>query len=777
MKDKKTKPTQKSKQAKQKPKELPGCLSFGKLDLIYKFDFTEKDLEKTEEEIKQDENGSKYYNIEDFNSIKDLKFLQDKKNLWDKISLKPNNATLDQLLTANKISKKKMDIEYISYGCPKFEEEDEKFFLDIYNHLNEKNHFCINEKPLIEDGTSYSLKFEFSFKDKNHSFTIGTPSSQKENEENNKENPEENKEQENPEEKKEENNNEENNNNENKEENPEEKEPEDYEPNEAMKADKIPKFSRKDSVLCNMDPKNKKYALFYLNFDEVKDIPGNFEKNDLIELLYFLKKKGAKIFINYYKPEEFKEESNETKENAENKNEKEKPKEKSKEKKDNEEKDKEKEKEKNKDNKDKEKDKEKDAKEEKEMKCLNNLYYLTDLYFFDFKQAIEEFNKHYHCFTTDKSDKSINKQKLLDYFINGIASGTKKEVDGDKYGFFLEDFIKFYVIHANKKKAKKNEFDCQLFPKVNHNNIKLIDEYKKIIKKNANNYVSIFITFFISGITSNKSVSNEVIIGSFLNALEIIKRKVECEKNNITLNEKNLMKYKISDKNLEERIKELNLINQEDDFVLDCINKEKSELKEYVPLYDYHLIYYFRSYVNQKELKKKGFINDKGYIMYDPVHRKRMRPDIANAKLNDEEAQKKVESNIKNIDVGTRIKDKEIDSSVINKDGNLATVKKLPKSKYGIIGKKDEKGKKKGKKGKGSGSGDEASGNSSGESDEEIGNRSGSVKKEGNSNNKGNSNNNGNSNKGKNKGNNNDKNDKDYDKNGDVILLKDKLMY
>ena len=51
------------------------------------------------------------------------------------------------------------------------------------------------------------------------------------------------------------------------------------------------------------------------------------------------------------------------------------------------------------------------------MKCLNNLYYLTDIYFFDFKQAIEEFNKHYHCFTTDKSDKNINKQKLLDYFI------------------------------------------------------------------------------------------------------------------------------------------------------------------------------------------------------------------------------------------------------------------------------------------------------------------------------------------------------------------------
>ena len=377
------------------------------------------------------------------------------------------------------------------------------------------------------------------------------------------------------------------------------------------------------------------------------------------------------------------------------------------------------------------------------MKCLNNLYYLTDLYFFDFKQAIEEFNKHYHFFTTDKSDKSINKQKLLDYFINGIASGTKREVDGDKYGFFLEDFLKFYVIHANKKKAKKNEFDCQLFPKINHNNIELIDKYKSTIKKNVNNYVSIFITFFISGVTSNGNVSDEVIIGSFLNALEIIKRKLECEKNNINLNENDLMKYKISEKNLAERIKELNLQNQEGDFVLDCTNKEKSELKEYVPLYDYHLVYYFRSYVNQKELKKKGFINDKGYIMYDPVHRKRMRPDLVKEKLNEEETQKKVENNIKNIDVGSRIKDKEIDSSKINHDSNLITLKKLPKSKYGIVTKKDKKKKKEGKSPSKKRNKNEGSGESSGESGDEE----------------------------------EDDNPQDYDEKGEVILLKDKLVY
>ena len=730
MKDKKGKNTQKSKQAKAKPKDIPGCLSFGKLDLIYKFEFIEKDLEKSEEEIQQDENGSKYYNIEDFNSIKDLKFLQDKKEIWERISLKPNNATLDQLLTANKISKKKMNVEYITYGIPKFEEEEEKFFLDIYNYVNEKNNLDINEKPLVEDG-SYSLKFEFYFKDQTHSFCLGSggenaeeekkeenPEEEKKEEEKKEEStPQKNKEESTPQENKEESTPQENNEapEENKEEEKKEEnqEPEDYEPNEAMKAEKIPKFSRKDSVLCNMDPKNKKYNLFYLNFDGLKDIPGNFENNDLIELLYFLKKKGAKIFINYCKPEEpkeeKKEESKENKENAGKEKEKQKPK-------------------------DKGKKEENDEKEEKEMKCLNNLYYLTDIYFFDFKQAIEEFNKHYHCFTTDKSDKNINKQKLLDYFINGIASGTKKEVDGDKYGFFLEDFVKFYMVHANKKKAKKNEFDCQLFPKVNHNNIKLIDEYKNIIKKNSNNYVSIFITFFISGITSS-GATDEAIIGGFLNALEIIKRKVECEKNNINLNEKNLMKYKISEKNLAERIKELNLINQEGDFVLDCTNKEKSELKEYIPLYDYHLVYYFRSYVNQKELKKKGFINDKGYIMYDPVHRKRMRLDLANVKLNEEETQKKVESNIKNIDVGSRIKDKEIDSSKIDNDNNLTTVRKLPKSKYGIVGKNAKGKNKKDKRRHGEGS-DEESGDEEG---------SGFVK--------------------------------DYNKKGELLLLKEKLVH
>ena len=616
--------------AKKIKEAVPLALCIGKMDIIYRLEFTQQDLLKP---AKQQKENDKYFHIEDLNSIKDLEFIKSKKSIYDKIQFIPNNDTLEQLHIANKISKKKMHVDFIPYGRPFFEGEEE-FFNDIFIYVNDKNHIDINSRPLSSEGP-YSFTFELIYKDRKNSISLSCEGEEKK------------------EEKK-------------KQKDDYDDEDEDYEENAAMKNGKIPKFTRKDSVLCNMVPRYNRYCSFYLNFYDIKDIPGDFEKRDLIEFVFFLKKKGIKIFMNFYQPEK---EEEEKKEEEKNKN------------KDNQIADetydtsgKANEKDKNKEN---EEDEEGETKEEREMKDLNNLYYLTDLYFFENKQAIKEFDKHYQFFRDDKKVKnSINKQKLLDYFIKGVASGTKNEVDGNKVGFFLDDFMKYFVVRAAKKNAKKFSFDCQLYPKINHSNMSLIDDYKRIIKKNINHYISLFITFILQGVTSSGSTSNEVIIGAYLNALEIIKRKVECEKNNIILSEKDLMKFKLSDKNLEERIKELLLETKEGNFILDCTNKEKSELKEYVPLYDYHLVYYFRSENTQKQLYQKGFINEKGFIMYDHDYRKRMRPDLENKYLNHEETKKKVELNIKNIDVGVRIKDKEIDSSKFDK--NLVTKKKLP---------------------------------------------------------------------------------------------------
>ena len=580
--------------AKKIKEAVPLALCIGKMDIIYRLEFTQQDLLKP---AKQQKENDKYFHIEDLNSIKDLEFIKSKKSIYDKIQFIPNNDTLEQLHIANKISKKKMHVDFIPYGRPFFEGEEE-FFNDIFIYVNDKNHIDINSRPLSSEGP-YSFTFELIYKDRKNSISLSCEGEEKK------------------EEKK-------------KQKDDYDDEDEDYEENAAMKNGKIPKFTRKDSVLCNMVPRYNRYCSFYLNFYDIKDIPGDFEKRDLIEFVFFLKKKGIKIFMNFYQPEK----EEEKKEEEKNKN------------KDNQiaeetydtsgktnEKDK---------NKENEEDEEGETKEEREMKDLNNLYYLTDLYFFENKQAIKEFDKHYQFFRDDKKVKnSITKQKLLDYFIKGVASGTKNEVDGNKVGFFLDDFMKYFVVRAAKKNAKKFSFDCQLYPKINHSNMSLIDDYKRIIKKNINHYISLFITFILQGVTSSGSTSNEVIIGAYLNALEIIKRKVECEKNNIILSEKDLMKFKLSDKNLEERIKELLLETKEGNFILDCTNKEKSELKEYVPLYDYHLVYYFRSENTQKQLYQKGFINEKGFIMYDHDYRKRMRPDIENKYLNHEETKKK----------------------------------------------------------------------------------------------------------------------------------------
>ena len=69
-----------------------------------------------------------------------------------------------------------------------------------------------------------------------------------------------------------------------------------------MKDRKIPKFKRGTSILVKLNPTFEKYSLAYINFIDLKNIPGDFKLSDLNELLKFFKSKGTVIFVNYYKP-------------------------------------------------------------------------------------------------------------------------------------------------------------------------------------------------------------------------------------------------------------------------------------------------------------------------------------------------------------------------------------------------------------------------------------------------------------------------------------------
>ena len=729
----------------------PTMFTMGYIDLIFKINLSDKDLEKPPSEQDKNEESQnkkneedKYYKLEDLKSIKDLNFIKDKKEIWDKIVVSGGNDSLKQLIIGNKTSKKKCHIDYIGYGRPKFEGEEE-FFDEIYTYATSKNHLNINKTPLDEESRS-SLTIILNHKGKTQ--TISSGKSQEEEDKENKKKKKKSKNKKNEkkkqekkdkkgkkekeeEEEEEEEEESEDEDDEDDDEEEEKKEEEDYEETEAMKDKKIPKFKRSTSVLVKLNPEFPKYDMMYINYVDVKKMPGDFKMRDLLELIKFFKNKGTTLFVNFYKPKKPKvQEEEEPEDNHEDDNaimgegktkvgEPQKQEEEVEEKKE-------------------KKEKKKKEGPSRKMIELNQLYDFTNIFFFDTKQCKNVFNKHYETFTEDNihNRKKITKSKIFDYFIKGIATATKEEVTGMKTGLFIDSLKKFTIIYASKKAANKHELDCQPHPKVNHTNLDLIKEYKKILKANKNDYYSILVSTLIvnCGATSPNCQSTEVIYPAFLIALEIIKKKVEIEKNKVKIDDDNIYKVKISEKAILKDLEKFSSGGKESGFVLDCTNKQKSTMKDYVSLYDYHLKTFFSSEYVRKDLKSKGFINTKGFIMYDPVHRDVMGKitQKKKKKVTEEEMKNKLRNSIEEIDVPSNIKDKEIDAEKKAKAQNLPTESKLPFTKEAPTqsSKKKKHKKHKKKKGENTSGGDSSEESSSGNnSGIESGNEDGTVEK------------------------------------------------
>ena len=743
--------------------------AMGYVDLIFKLKLTNKDLLKSEGGQNQSEENAKpgqktddkYYHIEDFKSIEDLRFLKDKKELWDKITLSGGNDTLKQLLIGNKIAKKKCKIEYFGYNLPTFEGNTE-FFSDIFKYVCSKNNLIINETPL-EENARFTLNIILYHKGESSTISIGRTYEEEETErlkkKKKRKKPQQEKENEKQKTKKNSNkqksttgygsdkeeDDQESSEDEDEDVNEDQVE-DDYEETEAMKDKKIPKFRRGSSILVKLNPTFEKYSLAYINYIDMKNVPGDFKISDLNELLKFFKSKGTVIFVNYYKPRRPKIEVEEEEVDS-HENDNEIMKEGSTKKYQEEEEE---------EPKEEKKEKTEQTRPSKKMKNINELYDNTNIFFFDTKQCIKIFNKHYENFTDDNVNnlKKITRAKIFDYFIKGIAPATREEVRGMKTGLFMEQLNKFKIIYASKKAANTQDFDCQPYPKINHNNMDLIQQYKNILNGNKNDYYSIFISSIIINCASYAPgcQNNDIIYPSILMSLEVIKKKLECEKNELTIDD-NIYKVKLDEKIIKKDLQMLTSGGKENGFVLDCTNKEKSTMKDYVSLYDYHLRTFFSSETIRKDLKNKGFINSKGFIMYDPEHRNVMGPN--NNKKNKKKkiiSNEEIMNSIKGIDVPSNIKDKEIDAEKLAKQKNLPTESKLPCNKELMTLKSNDAKKRKKKRRKHRSSSRGKSSEEWGSSDEsDSGNNSGTVSGE--------------------------DGDDEKDKDNDVKLLKDKLVY
>ena len=142
---------------------------------------------------------------------------------------------LKLLLIGNQNSSTKTQIDFIPFGIPRFEGDDE-FFNEVFDSIMKKTGIIFNKNPLDPNG-KYSLKIEMTHKKKKQEINLGSeePDTHEDDMDIQKEGaskPQEEKPKE--------------------EEGDEDDENEDYEENEAMKKKLIPKFKRKKSVLCNL---------------------------------------------------------------------------------------------------------------------------------------------------------------------------------------------------------------------------------------------------------------------------------------------------------------------------------------------------------------------------------------------------------------------------------------------------------------------------------------------------------------------------------------------
>ena len=615
-----------------KIEKAPHILVLGELDITLKINFSEEDLE-----IKSDKenNHKKYHKLKNIYDISSLSFIHNNEEIIKHIKLSSKNELIKLLMIGNLNSENKAIIDYICFGAPIFSEK-EAFFYDILDSVTKRYGIIFNKKPLNLNA-GYYIKIELIFGSQKKEILIESEGKYEHEDDNDI---------------KEEGDTQSNYNI------LEDDFDEDYPLNEAMQKGLIPKYRRRN-ILCNMYPLFDKYNMVFFNFEDLNKISKNFKYEYALELIDFFKKKKSIIFINYYKQE--KEQKNSILNSKIQK----------------------------KDKLIKKKPSKKIVIPEKQMiEITNRFYYVTDVYFFDKKQAIKLFNEHYKLFTLEKSNKIISSRNVYDYFIKGIATGTEEKVPNDKTGIFLDEFNELCFIQASKNSVYKYEYDPHPFPKINTHNIKEVSEYKDIIKQNKDDFYSIFLSEMVISISHcNRGISigPSIVYPSYLTGVDLIKKKIEYIKNGIEIPENIEKFYKIKKhpELISQELEKFEIGEKEEKFLLDCTNKLTSNKKEYISLFDFHLKKFFSNENIRKNLENKGFIDSDGYVLYDPLYKDAMGTNPKKKKFTEKQMQDKIKSDINDIKIqtmnGEMNKINTNDINIFSNDNfNMTTERKIP---------------------------------------------------------------------------------------------------
>ena len=223
----------------------------------------------------------------------------------------------------------------------------------------------------------------------------------------------------------------------------------------------------------------------------------------------------------------------------------------------------------------------------------------------------------------------LSKVDIFNYYKTGICDKDPLRQKEVKIIIVLDDFYKLYIVQFNNDLEKPFvlDFDLQLYPQINVHNINEIQEYKEFIKENFEKYIIIFIGYLLSSLAQEGGggdINEEEtsLFKGYYGACKVLRNIIRFEKYGMDIPKDdcfyypNLNKYEV-----DALIEHANKKKKENKFILDCNNKNVIKLKLYNPLLDKHVFSYLKKNANKDILKIKGFINNKGKLLYDPVYR------------------------------------------------------------------------------------------------------------------------------------------------------------
>ena len=591
--ERKRKLEEKKEKNKKKKSKIGGkIVILGNLDLTFKLKINEKIIKEKDSKVK----------FSDISSIKDCKFLLDHEELWDQIKMISGNKTLIMLLSANKIFKKKIPIDYITLDKMNYNDE-QVLFERLITHVTQNNNLFLHDSKVCKCNIDIKMNLICGKEEKEISIinSKNNPNAKKENninEEENKENDKTKKIKENKDEEKE----------------------------SKLKKINEPSFDSFEYIFIDFNDFNNSEISSVITLEELKEffkeikqkqklnIILNVEKGNgkLKHIIELLKYPDIYIFNNIENTYNLFQKINEKKKENERKKEEDVRNKKSRKSK-------------------------KDIKEDKNQEENDNKIKLNNE---NNEEKKEKENEDINIKKKKKKEKKNNnnkkdfdKRKVYEFFSETICKSCDIPFK-EKIGIFINDFNKLIIIKVRNKDEpfEMINYDLKCYPKVNPHNIEIIEEYKKIIKENYEEYSNILLGCNIQKICEG-GATEENIYMSYLSGIEIIKKKIEFKRYDLKEpTESNFFKVNPSKNVISRKLSQLILRKKEGQFKLDCDNKKKSKYIEYNPLLDKNLNLYFKSHANEQRLKTGRFITEEGNIIYDNVYKESLSPFLKNKK-------------------------------------------------------------------------------------------------------------------------------------------------